>query len=264
MKKFVLLLLLVSAAFVLSARTIYITRHGHRGDKRYFDKAVREQKLTPLGVEQANLLAHYLKEKCNFNGTILVSPLLRTLETALPTAKLLNKKMILEPGLQELSTAKKRPRAMTFAEIEERFPGMVVKGPAFVEPWRVFDEDTTARRKRTADALDRILAANKGDLLLVGHGATVGDLRRYLDPRLPEGKKVDGMAWNCCLFIYELDENDQPVSCRYTTEFIPDEKVTNNFRCPKIERPNDPQYMTKQQEKEAAARRKAAKEGKNK
>lgn len=260
MKKFFVLLMLALTAFALSARTLYITRHGQRGDRRYFDEAVNEPKLTPLGVEQANLLAHYLKDKCGFDGEILVSPLLRTLETALPTAELLNRKMILEPGIQEMATSKKPLRGMTFAEIDARFPGQVVKGEAFTEPWRLYNEDAAARRERTANALKRILANHKGDLLLVGHGSSVGDLRRCLDPQLPKGKKVRGTIWNCCLFIYELDENDRPVSCRYTTEFMPDEKVTSNFRCPKIERPDDPAYATRKQEAErAAARRKAAK-----
>jgi len=255
MKKFLLAILLFCTVFTLTARTIYITRHGQRGDRRYFDAAVREPKLTPLGVEQATLLARYLKEKCGFNGTILVSPLYRTIETGLPAARLLGKKMILEPGLQEMSPGKKRPRAMTFAEIEERFPGMTVKGSTFVEPWRIFNEDTPARRERTARALDRILREHKGDLLLVAHGATVGDLRLCLDPRLPEGKKVNGKAWNCCLFIYELDENDRPVSCRYTTEYMPDDKVTNNFRAPKVPKPDDPRYSTPEQDKERARKR---------
>ena len=260
MKKFFLLLMLVSAAFVLSARTLYITRHGQRGDKRYYDEAVREPKLTPLGVEQATLLAHYLRDTCKFDGEILVSPLLRTLETALPTARLLHRKMILEPGIQEMAPSKKPLRGMTFAEIEERFPGLTVKGAAFTEPWRLYNEDAAARRERTAKALKRILADHKGDLLLVGHGSSVGDLRRCLDPRLPKGKKVRGVIWNCSLFIYELDENDRPVSCRYVTEFMPDEKITNNFRCPKIERPDDPAYATREQDK-ARARRRAEEAG---
>ena len=53
MKKFLLAILLFCTVFTLTARTIYITRHGQRGDRRYFDAAVREPKLTPLGVEQA-------------------------------------------------------------------------------------------------------------------------------------------------------------------------------------------------------------------
>lgn len=253
MKKFFLLLMLALAAFALSARTIYITRHGQRGDRRYFDEAVREPKLTPLGVEQATLLAHYLKDKCGFDGEILVSPLLRTLETAQPAAELLNKKIILEPGIQELATSKKPLRGMTFAEIEARFPGLVVKGEAFTEPWRLYNENTDARRERTETALKRILANHKGDLLLVGHGSSVSDLRRCLDAKL--GRKVAGISWNCCLFIYELDENDRPVSGRFTTEYLPDEKVTNNFRCPKIERPDDPMYATRKQDAERARRR---------
>ena len=44
-----------------------------------------------------------------------------------------------------------------------------------------------------------------------------------------------------------------------------DKDVTNNFRCPKIERPNDPKYMTRAQDKanraKAAAKAAKAKKG---
>jgi len=227
------LLLTIMAVLPLQARTIYLTRHGQQGDRDYYEDSVQEMKLTPLGTEQAALLAHYLQGTCQFNGTILVSPLYRTIETGLPTARLLGKKMVLEPGLQEVSPGQTRPRAMSFAEIEERFPGMTVKGPAFVEPWRVFGEASGARKQRVEEAIVRILAENEGDLLLVTHGGILVDLTNYFFSRLPEGKKVSRAFWNCCLYIIELDDNNQPVDARFTTEYLPEDKVTNNMT-PKI------------------------------
>jgi len=234
MKRFCSLLLLFVLCSGLFARTVYVTRHGQRGDKKYFDAAVKEHKLMPTGKEQAELLAHYLAEKCQFKGTILASPFYRTIETAMPTAQLLGKKVILEPGLQEMNRGPK-VSGMTFAQIEERFPGMTEKGSTFTEPWRITNESDEARKERTEKALKRILAEHPGDLLLIGHGATVNDVKKIMNAKLPKEKQISGFGWNCSLWIYELDDKDQVISARYTTEFMPDEKVTNNCKAPKLE-----------------------------
>ncbi|MBP3393671.1 MAG: histidine phosphatase family protein, partial [Lentisphaeria bacterium] len=71
MKKiFILLLIGILAHSSLAGRTVYITRHGQVGDTEYFDKAVREIKLTPLGKEQAQMLAEYLTDVKKFRGTV--------------------------------------------------------------------------------------------------------------------------------------------------------------------------------------------------
>ena len=227
MKRIGILCLLGCICFSLSARTIYVARHGQVGDRKCYDAVVHERTLTPLGREQAQLLAQYLTETCHFNGTIIVSPLYRTIETSMPTAKLLGKQVILDPGIQEMNRGPKAV-GMTFVQIEERFPGMTVKGPAFTEPWRIANEPDDARTERTARALKRILAENPGDLLLVSHGAIVGDIRKLMNRKLPREKRISGTVWNCSLWIYELDDSDQVISARGTTEFMPDEKVTNN------------------------------------
>ena len=235
MKRIGIICLLWLFCITLSARTIYVARHGQVGDRNYYDVVVRERTLTPLGSEQAQLLADYLTEKCLFNGTILVSPLYRTIETSIPTAKLLGKKVILEPGLQEMNRGPEA-RGMTFEQIEERFPGKTVKGPAFTEPWRIANEPDDARLKRSEEALKRILKENKGDLLLVSHGAIVGDIKKIMNRKLPKAKRISGTVWNCSLWIYELDDKDQVISARGTTEFMPDEKVTSNMKPGKLER----------------------------
>lgn len=234
MKRIGTFFLLFCVCVSLSARTIYVARHGQVGDKKCYDTVVKERTLTPIGREQAQLLANYLTEKCHFNGTILVSPLYRTIQTSMPTAKLLDKKVILEPGIQEMNRGSEA-RGMTFDQIEERFPGMTVKGPAFTEPWRIANEPDDARLERSEKALKRILEENPGDLLLVSHGAIVGDIKKIMNRKLPRDKQVSGPVWNCSLWIYELDEKDQVISARGTTEFMPDEKVTNNKKPGKLE-----------------------------
>jgi broad specificity phosphatase PhoE len=245
MKKIIFSLLLTFIFLPLVARTIYVTRHGQVGDRNYFDKSVKEIKLTPLGIEQAKLLAEYLTKKLKFNGTIYVSPLYRTIETGIFTANLIHKKVILEPGIQEIAP-QKTPRGMTLKEIQARFPNQTIPGKTFIDKWRLSFENNAARQKRVGETLDRILAESTGDLLLVGHGGIVGNLVVEFNKRLaPGAKEIKGIAWNCSLFTFELNDQNQVVKSSYTTKYMDDSKVTNNFRKPKIPRPNDPRYGNK-------------------
>ena len=262
MKKiFILLLIGILAHSSLAGRTVYITRHGQVGDTEYFDKAVREIKLTPLGKEQAQMLAEYLTDVKKFRGTVCVSPLYRTIETGIYIADRLNGKVILEPGIQEVAPGKTR-RGMNWKEIESRFPGKTVSGKVFTDDWRLSQENPAARLVRVSNALDRILSEHRGDLLLVAHAAIVGDLVSSMNGRCRTGvSKVKGTAWNCSLFIFELDENDHVIQASYTTEYMPDEKVTSNFRTPKIPRLDDSRYENRAVKKEKTRSEKRSEAG---
>ena len=256
MKKVCILLAALLAAAGLEARNVCVIRHGQEGIPI---KELKEPRLTELGVRQARAAAEYLTGKLKFSGAIYASPLYRTIETAKPTAELLKKKIILEPGIQELATGPVPvPPGMTLRQVETYFPGLTVPGPRFADGWRLCKENAEMRRVRIEKALDAILAEEKGDLLLTGHGASVNDLVRALNgKRAPGVGKIAGTAWNCALFIFELNDRNEVTGGRYTTEYLDDRDVTNNFRCPKIERPDDPKYMTRAQEKEYWIKRRA-------
>ena len=102
MKKHILAAALFFAAIALFAetKTIYITRHGQRGDPKYQKKFkfCDEDALMPKGEQQAHLLGKHLAS-LGFNGTIYVSPYYRTLQTATFAASELPPElpMILEP-----------------------------------------------------------------------------------------------------------------------------------------------------------------------
>ncbi|MBO5792040.1 MAG: histidine phosphatase family protein [Lentisphaeria bacterium] len=242
MKKSFLFLLSVLGIFTLSARMVYITRHGQVGDKKYFEQSVKEIKLTPLGVFQSQALADHLLNKCRFNGNVYVSPLYRTIETGSIIADPLKKPVIIEPGLQEVAR-KATPPGMTKEQIEKFFPGKTIFPANFKENWRLSFEDNFARQLRVNAAVKRILREEKGDILLVSHGGVIGNLIKALFLQNSNNvKKISGTSWNCSLFAIELDENDNIVKASYTTEFLPDAKVTSNFRTPKIPRTDDPRY----------------------
>ena len=61
-----------------------------------------------------------------------------------------------------------------------------------------------------------------------------------------------------------LNKENQVIGYSYTTEFMDDKELTNNFRCPKIERPDDPRYMTRAQDKADRAKKNVKKASKAK
>ena len=132
---------------------------------------------------------------------------------------------------------------MGLKDIQDRLPGKVVPGKYFTDDWRIGGENNDARLVRVSNMFDRLLKEDKGDILLVSHGGTVISMYKAMNLRLAKGvKPVKGIVWNCSLFILELNDQNQVVSASYTTEYMPDEMLTNNFKAPKIPRPDDPRY----------------------
>ena len=237
----------VLTALPLSARTVYVTRHGQVDGKTRVSKKVREPALTELGQNQAQALAAYLVEKRKFNGKIYVSPFYRTIQTGVAVGERLKTKVILEPGLQEVAQGPRPSSSMDLVTIRGFFPEMTFPGKRYKDPWRLFAEDGKKRNARVVRALEAILAEEKGDILLVGHGGIIGPLVNVLNKKRISSKVqwTRGHAWNCALYIFELDENNRTVKGSYTTEYMADKDLTSNFRCPKIERPDDPRYERK-------------------
>ena len=242
MKKIFSIILLACSCFILEARKIYVTRHAQVGDKNMVHLASREWMITTLGKKQAELLADYLVNVKKFNGTIFVSPFYRTIETGLITAGKLNKKVILEPGIQEIAPHGKG-KFMKGAQIAEYFSDQTVPGTTFNDNWRLSHEDNTARQLRVDKAIERILEESTGDILLVSHGGTCSNIVRTFNTKAASGvKPVKGMPWNCALFTFELDTDGKVTSATYTTEYMTDDIVTNNFRTPKVAKPDDQRY----------------------
>ena len=265
LKALTLTLLAVLCALPLAARTVYVARHAQVGIQI---KEIKETRITEdLGIFQAQKLADFLVKKLKFNGKVYASPFYRTLETAGYTAKLLKQPVIIETGLQEMAPYQKpSPPGMTLEQIKRFFKDGVVPGARYKDNWRLCKETNSMRQVRVEKALNAILAETDGDVLLVSHGASVNDLNKIMSSRAitKQAKKIKGTAWNCALYIYELDDQNKLVNGRYTTEFMDDTELTSNYRCPKIERPNDPRYMTAAQDKADRAKRSAKLKAKEK
>lgn len=235
LKKILLLMISVAAMTVWADRTIYITRHGQIGDPeiRAFNG---EHALTELGKQQARQLGEYLKMK-KFKGVIYSSPLFRTMQTSEIIAKINRSSIVIDPGLQEYAPVFPERNNGKYGicaegcdqkEIKKYFP-QVKLSARFTYPWRVMNEPEKMRHERSEKTLNAILAETAGDVLLVGHSATVKSLMFVLSKR--SVKPITAIPWNCCLLTITLDDNNKVTGCTVETgRFLKPEQTTNNFR----------------------------------
>lgn len=228
-------MVLVSTAAVFAERTIYVTRHGQMGNPEI--KAFNgEYALTELGKLQAKQLGKYLKGK-KFNGIIYSSPLYRTMQTAETVAKINNCAVMIDPGLQEYAPVLPElnngkygicAEGCNKSEIKKYFPQAKLSA-RFTYPWRLMNEPEKMRHERSEKTLNAILAETKGDILLVGHSATVKSLMFVLSKR--SAKPISAIPWNCCLVTVTLDDNNKVTTFTVETDrFLKPEQTTNNFR----------------------------------
>ena len=235
LKKILLLLISVSAMTVFAERTIYITRHGQIG--AHAAKAFNgEPALTELGQQQARQLAEYLKLK-NFSGVIYSSPLYRTMQTSAVIAELNRCDIFIDPGLQEYAPILPELNRGKYGicaegcnqdEIKKYFP-QVKLSARFTYPWRLMNEPESLRHERSEKTLNAILSETAGDILLVGHSATVKSLMFVLSKR--SSKPISAVPWNCCLLTVTLDNDNKVTGFAVETDrFLKPEQTTNNFR----------------------------------
>ena len=110
LKKFLTIILALSAVLPLAARTVYVARHAQVG---IGIKEISETRITEdLGVQQAKKLADYMVNKIKFTGTIYASPFYRTTETATYTGRFSVKKSFLNRACRKWHPIKNpRPKA---------------------------------------------------------------------------------------------------------------------------------------------------------
>ncbi len=179
-------------------QTVWIARHGNRLDfvnPEWFNTAERpyDPPLSEDGVVQAKELGKRLQlEKI---AHIFASPFLRTVQTANEVAYFLDLPIKLEVGLSEWLNPHWMPGmpdrvppeilAQKYPRIDLRYESRVI--PEYPER----EEDVMAR---TAETVRQLVSEFSGDILLVGHGASVLGTTRGLVAGNP-----DVNASLCCL-----------------------------------------------------------------
>ncbi len=208
-------------------RKIFVLRHGQRPPKA-------DPFLFPLGVRQASLAAERMKAD-GFdpdNCSIYASPYLRTVETAAAAARLFNKKIILNPLIQERTKHVGTPQAKghTQAEIEAYFPGLIAPEPALKYPWVYDDNAGKILEKRIVRALDDALKNGDGDIAMFTHKTPFNVLLQELCRRA--GVKIDVQIWNCSMAYFIVDSKGNTHFVGIGTGYIPVDEITNNEKTP--------------------------------
>jgi probable phosphoglycerate mutase len=155
----------------MSSRFLHLLRHGETmlsADGTFCGEIDTE--LSPEGIAQAERAAPHLV-KLSLEA-IYVSPMKRARATAAPLAKLINQDPRVEHDLREIGYGKWDGRKES--EIKETEPedyARWVSDPSHHGP--PGGENGYAIAARAMPVVERVLAAHKGNVLLVSHKATI-------------------------------------------------------------------------------------------
>ncbi|MDJ0731334.1 MAG: histidine phosphatase family protein [Crocosphaera sp.] len=181
-----------------SPQTVWIARHGNRLDfvnPNWFNTAKRryDPPLSEDGFIQAKQLGKRL-EKENI-GHIFASPFLRTIQTASEVAKMLDLPIKLEAGIGEWHNPhwmSEHPETHPKKLLEKDYPHIDWNYASYLVP--KYPEMEVTMMKRMAEVVEKLVNDYSGDILLVGHGASVIGLTQGLTQETPSFK-----ASLCCL-----------------------------------------------------------------
>lgn len=201
---------------------VFITRHGQVLPDEYYDSdadfPVGNPDLTPLGRQQAQCLAGYLREQ-GFHGVIYASPYRRTMETAEVVAQAVDCPIVVLPCIRERVKERGCFVLDPPEELLQRYPHTQRRDALWTEP--LSDDEP----EEYSDVVRRVRAGVaglpvQGDVLFVGHGSSVAALMAAL--RIP---MTTATRWNCSLAIRDGKTGKvRP----YVDGFIPPEWRTSN------------------------------------
>lgn len=206
----------------------YITRHGqvvsHDESHLY---TTGDMPLSQLGREQAKLLGKRLA-KAKFNGHIISSPFLRTLETAELIAEETGSLIFPYGPIHEIIASDsfiKKYEPLSYEELRSRFPHIsensILEYPWMPEKGETSD-DVLVRVSRGVAKIEMLFP--DVPLLYVGHGASAGKLLGIYE--IPSQKTAT--LFNCSLSAIDPGNlSFKPIYC--DTSHIPYEMTTSNF-----------------------------------
>lgn len=187
--------------------------------------------LTALGRKQAALLGHRVAQ-LEFRGTIYASPYRRTLETAEIAAAILDCAVTPEWRLQEYVQVEGRPEfdVLSIRTARTLYPHVLCDA-RLPSPWLVAGpEGPEDVLERVTPLMESLIRKQHGDVLLIGHGASVNACREAILCR--GGRQAGaprGHNWNCSLSTYRVDRDGNATCIRSCdVSHLPEAEVTSN------------------------------------
>jgi broad specificity phosphatase PhoE len=173
-------------------QTVWIARHGNRLDfvnPEWFNTAERryDPPLSADGLVQAQELGQRLKTE-NIQH-LFVSPFLRAIQTANEVAKVINLPLNLEAGLGEWHNGEwmtEAPETNPQEFLAAAYPGINWSYQSHLHPQ--YPETKADVNRRTAATIKQLVSKFDGDILLVGHSASVFGITQGLVTETPDCK----------------------------------------------------------------------------
>jgi broad specificity phosphatase PhoE len=171
-------------------QTVWIVRHAERIDfidSKWRSTAERpdDPYLSDKGFAQAQKLAGRLVDEGI--GLIFASPFLRTLQTALPVARALDLPIKIEYGLCEWLNPQwfsAAPSYLSATDIPHIFSWVDTNYTSLIQP--TYPETWPDLEKRTEQIINLLVTRYPGNIVLIGHGATVVGTAQGLLPGKPK------------------------------------------------------------------------------
>jgi broad specificity phosphatase PhoE len=158
------------------SQTVCITRHGERldfADPEWFNSAARpyDPPLSPAGITQSRELGRRLATEGIAH--IFCSPFLRSIQTAHEIAEILDLSIHVESGLSEWLNADwfRAPELPTATTLQSQYPRISRTYTSRVDA--IYPETGERALARAAESATQLVTEFSGNLLLVGHGASV-------------------------------------------------------------------------------------------
>lgn len=160
-------------------KNVWIARHGHRFDFAYPEWFITAERrydpaLSDQGFVQVQQLANRLKQEPIDH--LFCSPFLRAIQTAHPISQLLNLPMKIERGLGEWLNPDWMTEYPQTSPLEDLMSKYSIDPPYSSRLIPHYPESESEMMQRMARIADQLVAEFSGNLLLVGHGATVGGI----------------------------------------------------------------------------------------
>ena len=214
---------------------LHITRHGQvqaaTEDNPDVFSVPGDPPLSPLGRRQAQLLGERLQEM-GFTGTVYTSPYRRAAETGQIVADVNDISLVLSPGLRESNgdgELMKSFKGASAQELQSAYPRLRLEREIAYPWWTTEAETADDIESRVGDVVET-LAAQPSDVLLVGHGATVGGATRHVFKKhKPELLNQPRFPWNCMLTSVRLTPEFEMI-CLASTAHLPNDAMTSNSK----------------------------------